>query len=93
MADGASKKMKIRTIILCSGMLLILGWVLYNLVYRSLVTGADLRARAADQQLRDTAIPFYRPVDNRIFSDLNTRPFIGFIFPNNRIMLSLIKNQ
>lgn len=56
MAEGASKKMKIRTVIFCGGMLLILGWVLYNLVYRSLITGPDLRAKAADQQLRDTTI-------------------------------------
>ena len=56
MAEGASKKMKIRTVILCGVMLLILGWVLYNLVYRSLITGADLRTKAADQQLRDTII-------------------------------------
>ncbi len=56
MANGASKKMKIRIIALCCGMVLILGWVVYNLVYRSLVTGSELRAAAADQQLRDTTI-------------------------------------
>ncbi len=56
MADGANKKLKLRTIVLCSLMALFLGWIVANLVYRSLVTGDELRAAAADQQLRDVSI-------------------------------------
>ena len=56
MAEGTDKKLKLRVLAFCGGMLLILAWVMYNLVYRSLVTGSELRAKAADQQLRDTTI-------------------------------------
>ena len=56
MAEGTGKKLKLRVLAFCGGMLLILAWVMYNLVYRSLVTGSELRAKAADQQLRDTTI-------------------------------------
>ena len=56
MAEGTNKKLKLRVLAFCGGMLLILAWVMYNLVYRSLVTGSELRAKAADQQLRDTTI-------------------------------------
>ena len=56
MADGANKILKLRTIVLCSLMALFLGWIVANLVYRSLVTGDELRAAAADQQLRDVSI-------------------------------------
>ncbi|MGI5892997.1 MAG: penicillin-binding transpeptidase domain-containing protein [Candidatus Merdivicinus sp.] len=56
MADGANKKWKLRTVVMCSLMVLFLGWVIANLVYRSLVTGEELRAAAADQQLRDVSI-------------------------------------
>ena len=56
MADGAGKKLKLRTIAICCFMVLLLSWVLYNLVYRSLVTGEELKARAAEQQLQDVSI-------------------------------------
>ena len=56
MAEGTNKKLKLRVLAFCGGMLLILAWIMYNLVYRSLVTGSELRAKAADQQLRDTTI-------------------------------------
>ena len=48
--------MKIRTIVIGSMMVLLLGWVVGNLVYRSIVTGDELKAAAADQQLRDVSI-------------------------------------
>ena len=56
MADGAGKKMKQRTLAICCFMTVFLGWILYNLVYRSLITGEELKARAADQQLQDISI-------------------------------------
>ncbi len=56
MPDGAGKKMKIRTIAIGSIMVLLLGWVVGNLAYRSIVTGDELKAAAADQQLRDVSI-------------------------------------
>ena len=56
MADGAGKKMKQRTLAICCFMTVFLGWILSNLVYRSLITGEELKARAADQQLQDISI-------------------------------------
>ena len=69
MADGAGKKMKQRTLAICCFMTVFLGWILYNLVYRSLITGEELKARAADQQLREAVLPAAR---GEIFSSDGT---------------------
>ncbi|MGI5967799.1 MAG: penicillin-binding transpeptidase domain-containing protein [Anaerotruncus rubiinfantis] len=58
---SATKRMKIRLLIVVGAMAVIgLGWVIGNLAYRSLVTGEDLKVRAAEQQLSDITIPANR---------------------------------
>ena len=60
MAGAITKKMKIRLIVLIGFIILVLGWVIGNLVYRSLVTGQELKVKASEQQLSDITIPANR---------------------------------
>lgn len=60
MAGAITKKMKIRLIVIISVLALVLGWVILNLVYRSIVTGQELKVKASQQQLSDITIPANR---------------------------------
>ena len=60
MSGAVSKKMKTRLYIVLGFMVLVLLWVIGNLVYRSLITGQDLKVKASEQQLSDISIPANR---------------------------------
>jgi len=60
MPGAASKKMRTRLYTVIGFLALVLLWVIGNLVYRSLITGQDLKVKASEQQLSDISIPANR---------------------------------
>ncbi len=60
MPGAVSKKMKKRMYFILVVLTLVLVWVIGNLVYRSLITGQELKVKASEQQLSDISIPANR---------------------------------